>query len=371
MEELTVDPRFRDALPNLTREEFKTLEDNIVADGAIKEPIVVWGDTGIILDGHHRYKIAKKHSFEFKLEKLDFASTDEAIKWIIDHQMGKRNLSGTQLSMVRSKRASLMDHQGKAAAILGVSDRQLRTDRKVTEVIESLPEDKQEVAKRASQADILTLGNLPPEQKEEVVSRLGDKTLAQALPKPKHKLSAEHMALVKEHFDTNTLQRVIAGAEITPAQVEYICSCPAVRRRLILDTVSANDCSFAEAIDLSKRSPKKPTSLSLDITKQSEKVEDLAAKLVTAMDLYAEMVGILKHGEYEMIRASVERVSPALAKVNVNKEPDAVVARQKAMKTAQALIRCVDDIHHEKPDAKRHHDLLTKSKEILEGVQEW
>lgn len=373
MEELTVDPRFRDALPNLTLEEARTLEKNIVEDGEIREAIVVWGDTGIILDGHNRYKIAKKRGLCFKTVKMDFANADDAVRWIIDHQIGKRNLSGAAISTVRAKRAALIDDDKKASAILGVSDRQLRTDKKVAEAIESLPEDKREAVKNtASQVDLVTFHALPEEEKEQVVARLGTQTLAEALPKKRHKLDDEHFHLVKSHFDTNCLQRVVAGAEITPAQVKYICTCPAVRRQLIFDLVSANDMSFAEAIDKAKRlSPKKPTDTSLEMTKAAERVEDLTAKLVNALDLYAELAGILEQGEYKWIRSQVEGISPSLAKIQNKPSGDLTTTRQKAMKTAQALLRCVDDVNRDKPEAKKHHNALTKTKEVLEELKEW
>ena len=52
MTELKIDPEFRDKIPPLTEAEFKQLEENIVADGEVREPIVAWN--GTIIDGHTR-----------------------------------------------------------------------------------------------------------------------------------------------------------------------------------------------------------------------------------------------------------------------------------------------------------------------------
>ena len=82
------------------------------------------------------------------------------------------------------------------------------------------------------------------------------------------------------------------------------------------------------------------------------------------------MRGILDRGEYQAIRGGVERVSPALAKIDLNR-PDPGVSKPKAVKTAQALIRCVDDLHRDTPDASKHTNLLNKTKEVLEGLQGW
>ena len=52
---LTIDPEFRDKIPPLTETEYAQLRENILADGEVYEPIVVWN--GTIIDGHNRWKI--------------------------------------------------------------------------------------------------------------------------------------------------------------------------------------------------------------------------------------------------------------------------------------------------------------------------
>lgn len=59
MRKLIVDPTFRDKIPPLLSDEFSKLEENILADGEVREPLVVWGDT--IIDGHHRWKIIQDY----------------------------------------------------------------------------------------------------------------------------------------------------------------------------------------------------------------------------------------------------------------------------------------------------------------------
>lgn len=47
----------------------------------------------ILLDGHNRFEIAAKHSgLPFNVRKLNFECREEAIVWICDHQLGRRNL---------------------------------------------------------------------------------------------------------------------------------------------------------------------------------------------------------------------------------------------------------------------------------------
>ena len=60
--DLTVDPEFRDLIPPLNEEELKLLEESLVADGC-ESPLIVWN--GVIVDGHNRYAICRKHEIPF------------------------------------------------------------------------------------------------------------------------------------------------------------------------------------------------------------------------------------------------------------------------------------------------------------------
>ena len=90
--QLRVDPEFRDKIPPLTEDEFKQLEQNILADGEIYEPIIVWN--GTIVDGHNRYKIAQKHpEIPFKTREMNFPDKWAAFDWMYSKQLGRRNLT--------------------------------------------------------------------------------------------------------------------------------------------------------------------------------------------------------------------------------------------------------------------------------------
>lgn len=82
-------PRFRDLLPPQTAVECEHLEQSILADG-IREPIRLWQNK--IVDGHHRFGIAQKHDLGYKTVDMYFANEDEVCEWIIQNQIGRRNL---------------------------------------------------------------------------------------------------------------------------------------------------------------------------------------------------------------------------------------------------------------------------------------
>lgn len=99
---LKIDPEFRDKVPPMTETEFKTLEENIIKDGRVLVPIMVWNET--IIDGHNRYNIVQKHpEIPFKVEDMDFADRYEAIVWICRNQLGRRNLTDEQKTYLIGK----------------------------------------------------------------------------------------------------------------------------------------------------------------------------------------------------------------------------------------------------------------------------
>ena len=57
LENLIVDPEFEEKIPRLSEDEFQLLEQLILEEGRIKDPIVTWN--GIIVDGHNRNRILR------------------------------------------------------------------------------------------------------------------------------------------------------------------------------------------------------------------------------------------------------------------------------------------------------------------------
>ena len=92
LSQLKIDPEFQSKIPPLQFEEEQLLEQNIIAEGRLLNPIITWN--GYILDGHTRYRILKKHGFiKFEVEEIQLANKYEALAWICKNQLGRRNLS--------------------------------------------------------------------------------------------------------------------------------------------------------------------------------------------------------------------------------------------------------------------------------------
>lgn len=101
--EMIVDKEFQALIPPLTEEERFGLEEGLLRDGCI-DPLVVWAEEGILLDGHHRKAICDRHGIDYEVRELSFPDREAAADWIDAHQLGRRNLTPEQMSLLRGRR---------------------------------------------------------------------------------------------------------------------------------------------------------------------------------------------------------------------------------------------------------------------------
>ena len=95
MQNLKIDPEFQSKIPPLTAEERSQLEANILEEGRLLNPLIVWNS--FIVDGHNRFEILKEHpEIEYTVLEKEFAGREEAIVWICKNQLGRRNLTPEQ-----------------------------------------------------------------------------------------------------------------------------------------------------------------------------------------------------------------------------------------------------------------------------------
>ena len=101
--DLIIDKEFESVIPPLDEQEFEFLEESILQDGEVYHPLVVWNN--IIVDGHHRYKILKKHpDIKYRITERCFENRYEAISWICLNQLGRRNISSIQKTILIGRR---------------------------------------------------------------------------------------------------------------------------------------------------------------------------------------------------------------------------------------------------------------------------
>ena len=103
---LKIDPEFQNQIPPLTDDEYKQLEENILKEGKLLSPLIVWNNT--LVDGHNRYAILQKHpEIYFSTMPLRFENREEAVAWICKNQLGRRNLTPEQKKFLVGKQYSI------------------------------------------------------------------------------------------------------------------------------------------------------------------------------------------------------------------------------------------------------------------------
>lgn len=88
-----IDSEIKALLSPLTDGEYRLLEASILENGC-QDPLKVWN--GILLDGHNRLRICKKHGIEYEVVKMEFEDRSSAKIWVIRNQAGRRNLTTWQ-----------------------------------------------------------------------------------------------------------------------------------------------------------------------------------------------------------------------------------------------------------------------------------
>ena len=95
-----IDPEIRGLLGGLDESEFSILEKTILRDGKVRDPLVVWINprgTRTLIDGHNRWKIIKNNPhLSYKIVEVKLPTKQDAKAYMIENQIGKRNLSALQ-----------------------------------------------------------------------------------------------------------------------------------------------------------------------------------------------------------------------------------------------------------------------------------
>lgn len=89
---IAIDPDFKARIVPLSADERQLLDASIRAEGC-RDALVVWEEPGILLDGHNRYEICKKHGIAYDVVELSFSNREAAEDWIDRNQLGRRNLT--------------------------------------------------------------------------------------------------------------------------------------------------------------------------------------------------------------------------------------------------------------------------------------
>jgi N6-adenosine-specific RNA methylase IME4 len=167
-----VDAEFQALIPPLAPEERTQLEQNILAHGC-RDPLVVWHEGGVLLDGHNRLSICEAHGIEYRTVSISLPDRDAAADWMDANQLGRRNLTPDQASLLRGRRYNRAkkavgrpsDKLGKSCPIStaealskqhGVSERTIKNDGQFAQAVEKIKAVEPGIERR------VTSGDAPP-----------------------------------------------------------------------------------------------------------------------------------------------------------------------------------------------------------------
>ena len=103
---IRISDELRPCVDPLTAHEYAALESSILTEGC-RDALVLWGD--VLIDGHNRYAICKKHDIPFKTVQNDrFASIEDVMLWMIDNHLARRSVSDFQRGMLALRKKAIL-----------------------------------------------------------------------------------------------------------------------------------------------------------------------------------------------------------------------------------------------------------------------
>ncbi|GJM64442.1 ParB/RepB/Spo0J family partition protein [Persicobacter diffluens] len=157
---IKIHPELQRLIPALTLAEREKLSGSIAQEG-IREPVLIWkmpeNGTFYIIDGHNRWQVARALKvMEIPYREMKFPDLEAVKQYMIDLQMGKRNLVKWQVSYFRGMKYERLkgQHGGKRsnqevggryaeqlADEFGVSAMTILRDGKFYRGVQNLPEE--------------------------------------------------------------------------------------------------------------------------------------------------------------------------------------------------------------------------------------
>lgn len=111
--EFSIDAEIAGLTPSHSLEERAQLERSILAEGC-REPLTVAVVAGrkLLADGHNRYDICRRHGLSYKVKIIQLPDRAALIRWVMENQLGRRNLTPEAQSYLRGRLYNSMKHQG-------------------------------------------------------------------------------------------------------------------------------------------------------------------------------------------------------------------------------------------------------------------
>jgi hypothetical protein len=115
--DIVVNEELKAYIDPLTPEEHEALERSLLAEGC-RDALVLWGN--VLVDGHNRYGICRKHGLSFQtVQNPRFKSIEDVHLWMIDQHLGRRSISDFQRGVLALRKREIVAERrarGTAAA---------------------------------------------------------------------------------------------------------------------------------------------------------------------------------------------------------------------------------------------------------------
>ena len=206
---IKIKEEFKKLIPALTKEEYKQLENNCIAEG-IREKILIWN--GFIIDGHNRYEISLKWDLEIQTETKHFQDEEAVKEWMILNQFGRRNLSNYQRSVLALQLEEVFSNKAKENLIKGgkVSQEGLQISAKAIDTRKELSK-----VANVSHDTIAKVKKIQAQASEEVKAKLstGEVSINSAYQeiKKEEKKEAYKSKVIENRIETKISENIING----------------------------------------------------------------------------------------------------------------------------------------------------------------
>lgn len=256
--EIRIDPEFEALIPPLSDDEFKQLRENILEVQEVYDPLILWN--GTLIDGHNRWRIIQENpDVRYKTTEVIFYNRNEAILWIINNQLGRRNLNKGDAIILGQRKAEITAQAAKEKQKQAGGDRRSEEYRETASVkndkTESTPiSTRKEVARLAGVSEG-TVAHFEQVQKKkpELVEKIrkGEMTIGGAYrevkeaekPKPVPTTVSE-----PEPLPTYTIDNLISEVNMnTDGYVQFIRR--ALTERSTMLSTNDNRAAVREAIE--------------------------------------------------------------------------------------------------------------------------
>ncbi|WP_243039770.1 plasmid replication/partition related protein [Dyella sedimenti] len=104
--DIVVNEELKAYIDPLTPDEYEALERSLLAEGC-RDALVLWGD--VLVDGHNRYGICRKHGLPFQtVQNTHFQSIEDVHLWMIEQHLGRRSVSDFQRGVLALRKREIL-----------------------------------------------------------------------------------------------------------------------------------------------------------------------------------------------------------------------------------------------------------------------